>query len=167
MMYQPIGATMVPMKDVPTLTAEQAESWKAFMQMQEVLRSRLEQQLQATSNLSNADYTVLVVLSEAPDRRSRVYELGEIMGWEKSRLHHQLTRMCKRGLVRREGDPDASRAVHAVLTDEGLAAIAGAAPAHAREVQRLFFDRLTDRQVTQLSAISHRVLDGLLPTETE
>jgi hypothetical protein len=30
-------------------------------------------------------------------------------------------------------------------------------------VQRLFFDRLTDRQVAQLASISQRVLKGLLP----
>jgi hypothetical protein len=32
-------------------------------------------------------------------------------------------------------------------------------------VQHLFFDRLTDRQVSQLAAISRRVLEGLLPPE--
>jgi DNA-binding MarR family transcriptional regulator len=135
------------------------------MQMQELLSSRLEQQLQASSGLSNADYTVLVVLSEAKGRRCRVFELGRLIGWEKSRLHHQLTRMSERGLVRREADPDAPRASYAVLTDAGLTAITEAAPGHGREVQRLFFDRLTDRQVAQLTVISRRVLEGLLPDD--
>jgi DNA-binding MarR family transcriptional regulator len=154
------------MKEVRTLTEDKTRTWQAFMQMQEQLSSRLEQQLQANSNLSNADYTVLVVLSEAPEQRYRVYELQRIIGWEKSRLHHQLSRMCQRGLVRREPDPDTPRAMHAVLTDAGRAAITAAAPAHAQEVQRLFFDYLTDRHVTQLAAISHRVLAGLLPAAT-
>jgi len=35
----------------------------------------------------NAEYTVPVVLSEAPDRRCCVFELGRMIGWEKSRLH--------------------------------------------------------------------------------
>jgi len=97
--------------------------------------------------------------------RRRVYELGRMIGWEKSRLHHQLTGMGKRGLVRREFDPDNPRAVHAVLTDAGLDAIKQAAPTHGREVRRLFFDRLSDRQVAQLAKISRQVLDGLLPEE--
>ncbi len=139
-----------------------SETWYAFMQMKELLGSRLEQQLQASSGLSNADFTVLVVLSESLGRRSRVFELGRTIGWEKSRLHHQLTRMCQRGLVRREADPETTRGMYAVLTDEGLAAIVAAAPAHNREVQRLFFDHITDQQVKQLRVISQRVLTELL-----
>jgi DNA-binding MarR family transcriptional regulator len=156
---------MTGVKVVPSLTPEKLAAWEAFMQMQELLSSRLEQQLQATSNLSNADYTVLVVLSAAPDRRYRIYELGRLIGWEKSRLHHQLTRMAERGLVRREVDPDTPRASYAVLSDAGLQAITDAAPSHGREVQRLFFDRLTDRHVAQLRVISQRVLEGLLPPD--
>jgi DNA-binding MarR family transcriptional regulator len=147
------------------LTSEQTQAWQQFQQMEELLQSRLGQLLQARSNLSNADYTVLVVLSEAPGRRCRVYELGRMIGWEKSRLHHQLSRMCRRGLVARQADPDTPRAMFAVLTDAGLAAIRDAAPEHGRDVQRLFFDRLTERQVAQLSVISRRVLEGLLPPE--
>ncbi len=36
-------------------------------------------------------YTVLAALSEAAGGRLRAYELGRRLGWEKSRLHHQLT----------------------------------------------------------------------------
>jgi DNA-binding MarR family transcriptional regulator len=97
--------------------------------------------------------------------RRRIYELGQLIGWEKSRLNHQLTRMGQRGLVRREADADSPRAIHAVLTDAGLAAITEAAPAHEQEVQRLFFEQLTDRQVGQLSKIAHQVLRELLPDE--
>ena len=153
------------MADGSGLTPQQLESWQAFMQMQELLGSRLEQQLQRNSKLSNADYTVLVVLSESPGMRRRIYELGQLIGWEKSRLNHQLTRMGQRGLVRREADADSPRGIHAVLTDAGLAAITEAAPAHEQEVQRLFFEQLTDRQVGQLSKIAHQVLRELLPEE--
>jgi DNA-binding MarR family transcriptional regulator len=164
MMYQPTG-TLARVSEIPTLTPEQLQAWQHFQQMHEVLQSRLGQLLQTRSNLSNADYTVLVVLSEAPGRRCRVYELGRMIGWEKSRLHHQLSRMCGRGLVTREPDPDAPRAMHAVLTDAGFAAIAEAAPEHGRDVQRLFFDPLTDDQVAHVAAIAERVLEGLLAPE--
>ena len=153
------------MSDPSTLSPETTRAWQQFQQMEELLQSRLGQLLQSRSNLSNADYTVLVVLSEAPGGRRRFCELGRMIGWEKSRLHHQLSRMRARGLVVREADPDTPRAMHAVLTDAGLAAIRAAAPEHGRDVQRLFFDRLTDRQVGQLAAISRRVLDGLIAQE--
>jgi DNA-binding MarR family transcriptional regulator len=73
--------------------------------------------------------------------------------------------MSNRGLVVRQADSDNPRAMYAVLTDDGLAAIKGAAPGHGRDVQSLFFDHLTERQVAQLSAISRRVLEGLLPED--
>jgi DNA-binding MarR family transcriptional regulator len=141
------------------LSERELRAWRAFFQMQEVLRSRIEQQLQAGSGLSNADYTVLVALSEAPGGRLRAYELSHELGWEKSRLHHQLTRMCKRGLVERRSG--ASRAMYAVITTEGRTALERAAPSHAQEVRRLVIDRLTAVQIDHLAEISHAILDHL------
>ena len=134
-------------------------AWRTFFEMQEVLRGRLEQQLQADSGLSNADYTVLVALSEAIDGRLRAFELGQRLGWEKSRLHHQLTRMCTRGLVQRHSG--AGRAIHAAFTDAGRAALEAAVPRHRQQVRRLVLDRLTPQQIDQLADISRTVLDGL------
>jgi DNA-binding MarR family transcriptional regulator len=134
-------------------------AWRALVRMQELLRGRLEQQLQADSELSNADYTVLVALSEAADGRLRVFELGLLLGWEKSRLHHQLTRMCGRDLVERHsGD---GRAIHAAITAGGRAALEAATPRHRQLVRRLVLDRLTGEQLDQLRAISCAILDGL------
>lgn len=47
-------------------------------------------------------------------------------GLGESRLHHQLTRLCKRGLVERQSGP--SRAMYAALTPEGRTALEEAAP---------------------------------------
>lgn len=141
------------------LTEHELRAWQAFFQMQELLRARIEQQLQACGGLSTADYTVLVVLSETPDRRMRPYELSRITGWEKSRLHHQLTRMCTRGLIKRE--PCGSRGIDVVITAKGLTTLKEAAPGHAQEVRRLFIDRLTPEQLDQLADIATTVLDGL------
>ncbi len=145
------------------LDDRQQRAWRSFYRMQEVLRGRLEQQLQATSGLSNADYTVLVVLYDAPGQRLRQYELGEVVEWEKSRLHHQLSRMCRRGLVERGPDPGAprSRAVYVTLTPAGRQALLAAAPAHSREVRRLVIDQLTDHELDQLGALSTRILEAL------
>jgi DNA-binding MarR family transcriptional regulator len=134
-------------------------AWRTFYELQELLRGRLEQHLQADSGLSHADYTVLAVLSEADDHRLRAVELGQRLGWEKSRLHHQLTRMCTRGLVRRSsGD---GRAVNVTITPEGRAALDTAIPLHREHVRRLVLDRLSPEQLDQLAAISGILRDGL------
>jgi DNA-binding MarR family transcriptional regulator len=134
-------------------------AWRAFCEMQEVLRGRLERQLQADSGLSDADYTVLVALSEATDGRLRVVELGRGLGWEKSRLHHRLTRMCRRGLVQRHSG--GGRAIHAAITAAGRAALNAAVPRHTQQVRRLVLDRLTPQQIDQLAGISRTILGGL------
>ncbi|WP_202818824.1 MarR family winged helix-turn-helix transcriptional regulator [Actinosynnema sp. ALI-1.44] len=141
------------------LTERELRAWRVSFQMLELLRTRIEQQLQASSGLSNADYTVLALLSEAPDGRMRAYELSRVAGWEKSRLHHQLTRMCKRGLVTRERC--GSRGMDAVITAKGLAALKEAAPNHAEEVRRLVIDRLTPEELDQFADIATKVLGNL------
>ncbi len=146
------------------LTEAQYVAWRTFGEMQEVLFSRLEQHLQADSGLSNADYTVLVALSEGRGGRQRALELGRRLGWEKSRLHHQLTRMCSRGLVERQTDE--SRASYAALTPEGRAALTAAAPMHRRHVRDMVIDRVGPEQLAQLGEISRTILDGLTTRTT-
>jgi DNA-binding MarR family transcriptional regulator len=145
--------------DRQELTERELSAWRTIFQMQELLRSRIEQQLQATSGLSNADYSMLALLSEAPGGRMRAYELGRAAGWEKSRLHHQLTRMHARGLIVRE--PHGSRGIDVVITAKGLAVIKEAVPGHAREVRRLLIDRLSPGQLDQLGELATIILDGL------
>lgn len=143
------------------LTEREATAWRAFIEMQQVLRGKLEQQLQRDSSLSNADYTVLVVLSEADGGRIRAHQLTRQLQWEKSRVHHHLTRMCRRGLVER--DSGEGRTSYATITRAGRDALTSAAPAHAREVRRLMLDELTEEQVDQLAEISRTILAHLRP----
>jgi DNA-binding MarR family transcriptional regulator len=142
------------------LTKREMKAWHPFVQLMEVLRSRIEQQLQAESGLSVADYAVLSQLTEAPEGRMRAYELGHELGWEKSRLHHQLTRMGKRGLVQREAF--GPRGIIVAVTTDGRRTIEKAAPAHAQHVRTIFADRLTPTQLDELADISRILLDCLL-----
>ena len=142
------------------LSNREMKAWHPFIQLTEVLRSRIEQQLQAESGLSVADYAVLSQLSETPDGRMRAYELSHELGWDKSRLHHQLTRMGKRGLIQREAF--GSRGIIVAVTTDGRRTIEKAAPAHAQHVRGLLIDRLTPAQLDQLGEISQILLDSLL-----
>jgi DNA-binding MarR family transcriptional regulator len=141
------------------LSAVELAAWRESFRAWEHLRLRIERQLQAASGLSNADYTVLAVLSEAPDGRLRAYELGETLGWEKSRLHHQLTRMGDRGMIVRERC--GSRGIDAVITAHGLAVLTDAVPAHSREVRRLFVDPLSSKQLADYARISSALIANL------
>ena len=141
------------------LDERELRAWQTFFQMQEHLHGRIEQQLQASSGLSLADYSVLSVLSGAPGGRLRPYCLSATLGWEKSRLHHQLTRMCRRGLVERQAGE--SRAIYVQITPAGLTTLEQAAPRRSRHVRRLVIDRLTPGQLDQLGEISAAILGPL------
>lgn len=125
------------------------------------LMARLHRQLQNDSGLSLADFDVLVQLTDRPDPRMRVGELGQALQWEKSRLSHHVARMQRRGLVLREDCPDDARGAYVVLTEQGRTAIEQAAPTHVETVRKLVFDPLTADDVEALASIADRVLEQL------
>lgn len=129
--------------------------------MRSALLSHLGRELQRQTGLSEADYMVLVELSEAGENRLRLGELGERLDWEKSRLSKQISRMSVRGLVTREDCVTDARGAFAVLTTAGRTAIDTAAPVHVEHVRRWFVDALTPAQLDAMAAISASVVDRL------
>ena len=143
------------------LTEDEQRAWRGLLRMTAQLNVRMNRQLQDDFGISLADYDVLVVLSEAPGGRRRVFELTDALAWEQSRVSHQLARMQRRGLVAREECPTDARGAFAVLTGAGRDAIERAAPAHVEMVRQLVFDGLSSDQLTALTDVTARVLDRL------
>jgi DNA-binding MarR family transcriptional regulator len=143
------------------LDERQARAWQAYLKLNQELYAALEVQLQRDSGLSGADYTVLVPLSTASAGVLRTRELGTEIGWDRSRLSHQISRMERRGLVAREECSEDGRGSMVRLTDTGRSAIEGAAPAHAETVRGHFFDRLSDDELDTLTAVFERLLAGM------
>ncbi|MGW5266164.1 MarR family winged helix-turn-helix transcriptional regulator [Microbispora sp. NPDC004025] len=143
------------------LDADEQRAWRAYLRMQGRLTARLNRQLQADSGLSLADYEVLVHLTDREEGRLRPFELQRDLQWEQSRLSHHLTRMERRGLVRREECADDGRGAFVVITEEGRRAITAAAPGHVETVRGLFFDGLTRDQVAALERLAADVLGRL------
>ena len=117
----------------------------------------LARQLSRNSGISESDFEVLVVVSESPGRRMRARDLGRELGWERSRLSHQVARMERRGTVRRITCESDARGFDVVLTPAGLEAITAAAPMHVNDVRRVFADVLTRDERAALAAISEKV----------
>jgi DNA-binding MarR family transcriptional regulator len=135
--------------------------WRALRTMYQQLDSTLDRDLARDSGLSGADYALLVPLSESPQQWIRARELRTAVGWDRSRLAHQLRRMEQRGLVIRQDCPTDARGTIITLTASGRDAIERAAPAHAAAVRRYFIDQLHQDEVAALQAIADRVLKGL------
>ena len=149
------------MTETRWLDADEQRAWRRYLRMQAELTARLARQLQTDSDLSLADFEVLVNLTDVPEGRVRVTELARSLQWEKSRLSHHFARMERRGLVVREDCPSDARGAFVVLTPAGREMIEAAAPGHVETVRRLMFDGLTSDQVTTLAAIADTVLDRI------
>ncbi|QZY46357.1 MarR family winged helix-turn-helix transcriptional regulator [Mycolicibacterium austroafricanum] len=141
------------------LSDEQQVIWRNYLAMVSGLHTAMHRQLQQDCELSLSDYDVLVALSEHGPMR--IKELGDLIGWEQSRLSHQLRRMRGRGLVDREGDGDDRRGATVALTEAGLAALDIAAPGHVDLVRTMVFDGLTAAAQREFGAAVEVVLSRL------
>lgn len=139
------------------LTDEERETWMALASVLIRLPSALDAQLQRDSGVTHFEYQALAALSEAPGRTRRMSELAMLAEGSLSRLSQVISRLEKRGWVRRTPDPTDGRYTLASLTDEGWATIVEAAPGHVEAVRNLVFDPLTKAQTRHLRDICRRI----------
>ncbi|WP_227999331.1 MarR family winged helix-turn-helix transcriptional regulator [Nocardia australiensis] len=121
------------------------------------LMTVLNRQLQRDNDLSVAEYRILVLLSEAPERSLRMSELADGVLSSRSRLTHQIRRMEAQQLVRRNTCPDDGRGVIAELTDEGVRRLEAAAPGHVDTVRRNFINQVSSAQLEVIGEVFARV----------
>lgn len=148
------------------LTAEQQKHWRAYIAATTLLHEKLSRELQAAHGLTMADYEILVRLSEADDRQLRMSQLASYTLASRSRLSHQVDRLEKAGLVRREPCESDRRGANAVLTDKGWQLLVAAAPTHVEGVRAHFVDLLSDREFAAVGnalAVVANHLQGLEP----
>jgi len=149
------------MADAGWLDEREARVWQAYRDLTRDLQRAFDRQLERAGGLSGADYALLVPLSETADGVVRMRELGNSVGWDRSRLSHQIRRMEKRGLVTREECVDDGRGAMVRLTPDGRTAIEAAAPDHVATVRRYFFDQLSEPEQDTLGQLFERLAGRL------
>ena len=146
-----------------TSTELERDLWRSFFVMRRQLELTLERRLQADAGISTADFEILMSLLDEPAQQLRAGQIGDIIGWEKSRVSHQITRMEQRGLVTRRECGDDARGVWVVLTEEGSRAVLSAGSDRRDAVRQYFFDVLTDDEKQTMLEVSRKVLDTINP----
>lgn len=141
------------------LDDDEQRVWRNYLSMGTRLQAAMNRQLQQDCGLSLADYEVLVALSERGGMR--IFELAEWIGWEQSRLSHQLARMRSRELVGRSDDAHDRRGATVEITAAGRAALAAAAPGHVALVRSVVFDATTPTQLRALDRLTKSALARL------
>lgn len=139
------------------LNGRQQQQWRAVVRICALLPEQLERDLSHQHGLSLAEYEVLVRLSESPQRQMRMSDLAQATLVSRSRLSHQITRMEREGLVRRQECENDRRGWLAVLTDEGMDRLVAAAPDHVGTVRHYVVDQLTDEEFASLARICDKL----------
>ncbi|XNZ00755.1 MarR family winged helix-turn-helix transcriptional regulator [Micrococcus luteus] len=132
---------------------DRREVWRRYFESSARLVHRLEQSMRAASELTLADYNVLLLLTDAPDHRLRMGELARRLVFSPSRLTYLVKSLSERGLVERRCTAEDRRGMDAVLTQAGADAFRQAAVLHARDVHELFLDDLSDEDVAVLGRV--------------
>jgi DNA-binding MarR family transcriptional regulator len=143
------------------LDPREDRAWRAFVHAQRQLSLRLQRHLLQDSGLTEADYVILAALSEHPAGLMPAQELYVSLGWEKSRLSHQVRRAEHLGLIGREPNPSDARSVIIRLLPAGRRAIEVAAPQHVHNVRRHFIGLFSPAELDMLAALSERILRHL------
>lgn len=144
------------------LDPREQRAWLAYIRLQLRLTYEMNRQLQADSGLSLADWDVLTALGAAADTTMTITALAAQIGWERSRLSHQVKRMSGRGVLTLRPAAADRRVTEVVLTDQGRSVLADAAPGHVDLVRNLFFDGLPDELLEPLSTALEKVYENVL-----
>ena len=146
------------------LSPDEQANWRQLVALLFRLPGALDAQLQRDAGISNFEYMVLSQLSEAEKHTLRMSDLASMASGSLSRLSHVVSRLEKRGWVRRESCPGDGRFVNAVLTDEGMAKVTATAPGHVEAVRRFVVDALSPQQLAALGCASGSIL-GVIPKD--
>ncbi len=139
------------------LDHEEADAWSALVAVLSTLPAALDAQLQRDDGMTFYEYQVLAALFDATGRAERLSDLAASTNGSMPRLSQVVTKLERRGWVRRRPDPADGRCTLAVLTDAGRDRLVAAAPGHVEAVRRLVFDPLSRAQVRQLAAVHRRI----------
>lgn len=141
---------------VEPLTPEEEAAWRALGRAVLVIPRMLDADLLSAQGLNVTEYSVLMNLSEAPNRSLRMTDLANYVSITASGLTRVVERLSRDGLVTRVKADTDGRGQIAVLTDAGFARLQRAWPTHLASVRRHVMDHL---QSLDLKAFAAAVSD--------
>ncbi|MDR6170445.1 MarR family winged helix-turn-helix transcriptional regulator [Curtobacterium sp. SORGH_AS_0776] len=148
------------------LSDRELDTWQRLQVVTERLRRRVGADLRSDADLSEPEFTVLAHLVDMGGA-ARPTACAAAIGWDSSRLAHQLRRLERRELVERRPDPGGdARGSSIAITTTGRAAHRAAVGSHLRAASTWFGEALDDAQLAGLDAalraLDHQIrrLDG-------
>jgi DNA-binding MarR family transcriptional regulator len=138
---------------------ERYAAWLDVFQANTLVVRALEKRMKQELGLPLAGYEVLVRLAEVPGgERVQMQELARRVLLSKSGLSQLFSRLERRGLVERRGDPENLRVTYAILTEEGREALERARPAFGEEIEERFAGHLSDEEIRTVRRAMRNVI---------
>lgn len=131
-----------------------SKAWRAFHKIGTSLLPHLGRQISSHSGISGAEYIVLVALSELTVPNVNLNRLARGLGWEISRMSHQISRMEEGGLVKKTRSSTDSRCFDVSITAKGRKIADSAISLQSKEINHCFSEVLTQDQMKALIQIS-------------
>lgn len=141
--------------DIHKVSEDEMRIWNMWKGSFKRIFGRVVKELSEHTGLSEGDFGILDRLVQFGDGKLRQQELADSMSWDKSRLSHHLTRMEKRGLVKRS-PLDADRGVQVIITSAGKAALDEALPIVSMAIRKYFLDQLTDQDIESITKLAEK-----------
>ncbi len=138
---------------------EYANAFLGLIRASESVFRALDRSLQDGHGLSLHEYEVLLFLAVfSADHTMPMIELRRRTPLSQSRVSRVVSGLEDDGLVRRTTDPTDNRAVTVTLTQQGLEKYQSAHDQHLRDLDQHLFSALTEREISQLAAITAKIL---------
>ena len=134
-----------------------SKAWRAFHKIGTSLLPHLGRQITNHSGISGTEYVVLVALSELTVPSVNLNRLAQGLGWEISRMSHQISRMEETGFVKKSRNTDDSRCFDVSITAKGRKMAEAAIPLQSKEINHCFSQVLTQVQMKSLIEISEAI----------
>jgi DNA-binding MarR family transcriptional regulator len=153
-----------------TLSRLELDAWRGLLRTHTRLERELDQELTATEGIGLSCYEVMLRLAQAPQYRLRMKVIADSLLRSRSGLTGIVNELERRGYVTRERASGDGRGIEASLTRSGHAAFRRVQRRHLNGVREKFLERLSERQLSQLTEIWQAVGTGTepdLPTDAD
>jgi len=138
---------------------EQVTTWINLHQTARVIQAKIEERLRATTDLSWAEFELLMRLQVSSARGLQMSEIAAQLVGSPSGTTRIADRLEKDGLIVRETPRENRRIVLVELTDRGRAVLAEAGKAFRVILQETFGDHLTEDEVSELRGLLRTLLE--------
>jgi DNA-binding MarR family transcriptional regulator len=141
------------------------QTWLAFLAVAQGVVPQLDAHHKRRFGVSHIEFSVLLILGDAPDGSSEIAALARRLESSLSRMSHTVRRLRDDGYVALAPSRKDRRATIASLTAEGDELLARASGPARDEMRRLLLDPLTAEQRERLRRVSLKLLASWHPGE--